>query len=169
MRLNHLAHVMPVDLAAGDSNALRQMLWGKAVELLQPQLGKWYSRFEPAATAWGQSINRPYGIILGKNDPALFLFSFVAAKAQQESVIQLHLNSLPGGAYPISRKEAAAHILWPLKMLDGELLPDCGIYFVEEQDSLVSKETDQRVLSQMNRYAICVVTLVAPEGGVRGE
>lgn len=42
----------------------------------------------------------------------------------------------------------------------GELLPDCGIYFLREGRSYLSEAEHKRILCNMKDYAICIVKLV---------
>lgn len=181
MRQFKLAIVFPVGQETENDNTLRQILWGKAAELLTPQLGKYYTRFEPAVRAWNQDIDRPYGVILGKSDPALFLYFYAAAKAHQADAIKFHMGAFldsmeltdrceTDGAtiYSVSLngsgEEVHAHMLWHIAMMGGKIMNDCGIYYALQRQAVASNALDQDILEHATRYALCMVTLIAEEG-----
>ena len=88
MKFCNMAVVVPVDRLAGNDEALRAQVWGKVSELLLPALGKLYRQFNPSNGAWGHKLVRPFGVILGKQEPELFLTMFLAAQqAQQDEQI----------------------------------------------------------------------------------
>lgn len=177
-----LAIVFPIAGDTESDNALRQALWIKATELLIPQLGKAYARFEPALSAWKQKIDRPYSVILGRSDPALFLYFFAAAKANQEAAIRFHMESFLGGMEPIDQREedgaiicsvsfkgtgedVAPHMLWHIGMISGELLNDCGIYYALQRQAVASNALEKEIVEHVSRYALCMVTLMTEEDG----
>jgi len=176
MKTIHLTVIAPVDKAL-DEEAARMEVWARVSALLLSQLGRSYTRFEPAAQAHGQVIDRPYGVILGRSEPALFLYFYAHAKQLQEAAIEFHMKGLTENATPISQcktehtavyalqiqgdaAETSAHLHWHLSMLAGELMPDCGLYFLKQKEAFASEELDKDVLSNMRDYALCVATLV---------
>ena len=177
MQINSLAVVVPIhDLHGNDQNT-RAAVWQQTSQLLLTQLGKRYTGFQPAQKAWNQSVNLPFGAILGRSDPALFLYFYAAAQKQQEAIIRGHLekflegtditskNELPGVVmYAVGLKddgsEIAPHLEWHLAMLGGELLPDSGIYYLQEHRGLSNKAMDKEILSHLDSYALCVADLM---------
>lgn len=176
MKTSHLAMVIPIDTAEKNDQSIRAAVWQMATELLLPQLGKRYSRFEPANKAWKQTVNQPFGVVIGRNDPAVFLYFYAAGKSHQEAAIQFHMASFLEGLEPIIKNEQAGvamyavqicgdgsdvapHMLWHVALMNGELLPDCGIYFAQEKRALADDALDKHVLSHLEHYAMCVVTL----------
>ncbi len=180
MRFNHLAVVVPVDTGAQNEGMLRTEVWGKVTRLLTPSLGKLYARFEPATAAWGQTLSDPYGVVLGKSEPALFLYFYEAAKTQQERAIQFHMKGFLDGLEPIAKNEDAgisvfrmevkgdgeamgAHMLWHMSMITGELLPDCGVYYLARKEAFAADTLNEDVLGHLPSYALCMVTLVVED------
>lgn len=181
MLVNHLAVVVPVRNRAGDDRKVRETVWQQVAGLLLTQLGKRYSRFQPAAQAWGQTVDRPFGVALGRSDPALFLYLYTQAKARQEEAIHFHMDKLLDGMdiqsesvcrniilCTVSSKEdgdaTRPHMLWHLAMMGGELLPDCGLYFMEEKKPFADNALEEKVLSRLDRYALCIVKLILEDG-----
>ena len=125
----------------GKSAKLRLML----SELLQPTLGRVCKRFEPAVEAWRQKIDQDYGILLGRSDPALFLYFYSSGRHRQEEAVQYHLHGMLDSSqvsdrqetettreYTITPKEGCAmalqaHLFWHTCMMRGEILPDAGM------------------------------------------
>ena len=180
MKATHMAVVVPIDRTEANANDIRTAVWQEAAKLLLPQLGKAYARFEPACSAWGRAVCQPYGVVLGKTEPELFLYLFGAARAYQQASIQFHMKEFLDGIEPISKNEQAGvtvysvqvkgdgenmapHMLWHLAMIAGELMPDCGVYFLREQQAFVDNTLEKTVLNHLNRYALCVVTLAREE------
>ena len=56
--------------------------------------------------------------------------------------------------------EARSHMEWHIASMFGELMPDCGIYFLREGRSYLNEAEHQKILCNMKDYAICVVKLV---------
>ena len=166
MKASHLAVVVPIDPAETNGNATRTEVWQKTAELLMTQLGKRHSRFEPAVQVWKQTVGQPFGVVMGKKDPAMFLYFYAAAKAHQEAAIRYHMAGFLDGIEPISKneqagvsvyavevkddgKDMAPHMLWHIAMITGELLPDCGIYYLREKRAVADDEMDKQVLSHL--------------------
>lgn len=181
MLVNNLAVVVPMWNLTGDDQKLRETIWRQVSGLLLTQLGKRYSRFQPAARAWGQTVDRPFGVALGRSDPALFLYLYTQAKARQEEAIHFHMEKFLDGVDIHStsvheniilcsvntRDDCDAtrpHMLWHLAMMGGELLPDCGLYFMEEKKPFADNALEEKVLSRLDRYALCIVKLILEDG-----
>ncbi len=56
--------------------------------------------------------------------------------------------------------DARSHMEWHIASMFGELMPDCGIYFLREGRSYLTEEEHKKILCNMKDYAICVVKLV---------
>lgn len=183
MYASHLAIIVPVgDLTAQNENALRGAVWGRVTTFLLSRLGKGFTRFEPATGAWRQKVDRPFGVVIGKTDPALFLYLYTAAKAKQEEAIHFHMKHFLDGIEPICKTkdesmavytvnvtgehdEVAHHMFWHMAMINGELQPDCGLYYLAEREAFASDALCEKVLRHVERYALCLVTLSIEEGG----
>lgn len=93
-RSTTLAIVHPVDKLQGSDDAVRTQVWAETTHLLTPMLGKLYARFEPAQKAWRQATYTPLGVVLGRTDPALFLYFFTYGKTVQKESMEFHLSGL---------------------------------------------------------------------------
>lgn len=181
MKSTQLALVFPLGDHHKNDNAARISVWSEAVAILQPLLGKVCSRFEPSVRAWKQDINQPFGVVLGRSEPAQFLYFYATGKHVQNEAMRFHLsgfldqlepvgeNGEDSGIYavqitPGKNDALAAHLFWHISAMAGEVLPDLGIYFVKEKQAVVSDETDKEILSHIERYAICMVTLAGGSG-----
>ena len=125
MKTTSLVLVLSTDGLTGDDAALRTALWSQVSELLQPTLGRVCKRFEPAVEAWRQKIDQDYGILLGRSDPALFLYFYSSGRHRQEEAVQYHLHGMldssqvatgrkpkPHGSIRSRRKRA---VPWPCR------------------------------------------------------
>lgn len=179
MCVNPLVIIIPAVSLAEDQGKLRLSMWETVTQLLLPKLGKYYSRFEPAMVAWGQRLDKPFGIVFGREDPALFLYCYSTAKSMQQEMITRHMKPLVDNITPLATsaadglsvyamavtgdsEEMGAHIAWHLAMMAGELQPDCGLYFAAEKEAYANDELEAKVLRHIERYALCVVNLVRP-------
>ena len=61
--------------------------------------------------------------------------------------------------------EARSHMEWHIANMFGELMPDCGIYFLREGRSYLNEAEHKKILCNMKDYAICVVKLVWEKAG----
>lgn len=186
MNTGYLAIIVPVDdLEIQSAHALYGAVWSRVSTLLLTQLGKRFTRFEPASLAWRQEIDHPFGVIMGKKDPARFLYFYHAARQHQEAAIRFHMDGFLNGVGDISKAEygnmaiftvkvngnneaVTHHMLWHASMLGGELLPDGGIYYLAEKESFATDQLDQKVLFNLEGYALCMVALSTDtDGGER--
>lgn len=176
MKFCNMAVVVPVDRLAGNDEALRAQVWGKVSELLLPTLGKLYRQFNPSNGAWGHKLARPFGVILGKQEPELFLTLFLAGQQAQQDAMEFHLSAMIektdlSSAQKIgdsllctvvvdgSDQELMAHAIWHISLQRGAPLPDCGIYFTALGRAVASTEEQRAVLANPAGYALCTVTL----------
>lgn len=156
----------------------RQVVWAKTTQFLQPNLGKLYSSFYPASHAWGTEINAPFSVLLGQEAPEQFIHILLAATEAQNASIDFHVNALlnriaPEQAHQVgdttifpvaldrSDEELEAHTIWHLAMATGVFLPDCGIYYVEQKQTVASPELRREIACGIGNYAVCVVRLEA--------
>ena len=89
MRSCDMVIVVPVDKLKGNDEALRLQAWGEVSELLRPGLGKLYRQFNPSGSAWERKYPRPFGVVLGWQEPEVFRELLKAGEeAQHEAVIR---------------------------------------------------------------------------------
>lgn len=178
-RSTTLAIVHPVDKLQGSDDAVRTQVWEETTHLLTPMLGKLYARFEPAQKAWRQATYTPLGVVLGRTDPALFLYFFSYGKTMQKEVMEFHLSGLMnslavdqkvnnGNIHSLvmsprenSEEAAVAHAAWHVGMTCGEIFPDSGIYFAAVKQATISDKLTEDIAKNMEQYAISLVRLYA--------
>lgn len=178
MRSSNMAVIVPVGKDAGTEKT-RTLVWGIVSQLLLPGLGKLYGQFHPSAEAWGHQIGRPYGVVLGCQEPELFLTLLLAAQQFQKESEAYHMGAMiektnldharqigDSLVCPVmvdgSDPELMAHALWHIAMNKGAPLPDCGVYYMELGRATASVEEQSKVIASPAAYALCMVTL-APE------
>ena len=64
--------VVPVSGLTRGDEALRLQVCEKVTALLRPELGKLYRQFNPSGGVWEHRISRPFGVVLGKQEPEVF-------------------------------------------------------------------------------------------------
>ena len=178
------AFLHPTEGLSGDDKAVCEQLWAKTTELLTPNLGKLYKRFEPAGKAWGETISKPFGVVLGRSDPRAFLVLYANAREKQEEAVKFHMGGFLGGfeigdqfdegtlhGFTMNPKEGksveiSAHLSWHCSMMAGQLMPDAGIYYVPARQAVISEVLDQQILSNIGGYALSVVRFYAGDGDV---
>ena len=79
-----------------DDQTAREAVWQQVTERIIPQMGKLCTRFEPSAGAWGQKLSAPYSVVLGRSEPALFLYFYASAKHQLDERAKAHLDGASG-------------------------------------------------------------------------
>ena len=141
---------------------------------LSPGCGKYYRSYALSASPWGIDVSHPEGVVLGRSDPEKFLKLYNRARSVQTEAINFHMFKLVESELLRSERidgntllcfvtprcdEPPVHAIWYMAMLEGELLPDCGIYFADLKKSLISKEEDIEVLSHISNYALCTASL----------
>ncbi len=182
MRSTTLAIIHSVSGMTGTDENLRRQVWMQTAELLKPMLGKVCGRFEPAAKAWGQDVDKPYGTILGRCDPALFLYFFATGQEVQSKAVKHHMNAFmcqfdlgekhqdgEMTGFTLNPKsdagqEIAVHLQWHLGMMAGEVFPDSGIYVAPARQSVVSEKLSEQILKHIGDYAISVVRICDESG-----
>lgn len=138
-----------------------------------------YACFEPAQKAWRQATYTPLGVVLGRTDPALFLYFFSYGKTVQKESVEFHLSGLMNSldveqkmdngsthGFVMNPKEnseaaVAAHTAWHVGMACGDILPDSGIYFAAVKQATISDKLAEDIAKNKGQYAISLITLYA--------
>ena len=94
MKFCNMAVVVPVDQLTGSKAALSAQVWGQVSNLLMPALGKLYRQFHPANDAWGHKLTSPFGVVLGCQEPELFLTLFLAGQQTQQEAVAFHAAAM---------------------------------------------------------------------------
>ena len=94
MKFCNMAVVVPVDQLTGSKAALSAQVWGQVSNLLMPALGKLYRQFYPANDAWGHELTSPFGVVLGCQEPELFLTLFLAGQQTQQEAAAFHAAAM---------------------------------------------------------------------------
>ena len=174
-----LAVVCPVSGLPQNTEQVRQMVWAEVTGLLQPDLGKFYTSFYPAPRTWGVELNEPFGVLLGRDDPVRFLHILTMATEAQDNATAFHMGSLLTGIdvsqtqtvgdtliCPVhldgTNKELEAHSLWLLGIAGGKLLPDCGIYYIQQRRAVAGPDMAKAIAGNLAGYAVCTVRLEVP-------
>ena len=164
-----------IETMSGTDSELSEQIWRKTSELLLPNLGKMYTRFEPADAAWDTQISAPYGVVLGRSDPKTFLMLYVLGRERQEEAAKYHIDGFLSSVelgdaitegnmrgFVLNPKEDAkralsAHLFWHVGMMGGELLPDAGIYCVPARQAVIGEALDKQILQNIGHYALSAV------------
>lgn len=179
MKTLKLAVVCPTSGLPQNTEQARREVWAEVTRLLQPDLGKLFSSFYPVSTAWGVELNEPYGVVMGKDDPVRFMRIAVAATEVQNNAIDFHTGALLEKAdmekiFPVgdtlfcpvfvdgSDQEVTSHSIWHMGLAAGAVLPDCGIYFMEQRRAVASPEMVNAIAGNLANYAVCVVQMEVP-------
>ena len=180
MKICHLAVVFPANGLPRNTVQACGALWAQSSRMLLPGLGKLYDRFHPAVTPWGVDIPTPFSIVLGRDDPSLFLRLFLRARRLREEAIEFHVGGTlietgfeklrAAGDVLIcpvtldgTNKRLEGHILWYVSLDQGVVLPDCGVYYAERKRSTVEPDFEKRIESAPADYALSMVTLECVE------
>lgn len=180
MKTLNLAVVCPVSGLPQNTKEVQQAVWMNVTALLQPKLGTQFSSFYPASLAWGMPMHAPFGVLLGRDDPERFIDILLTASKVQNKAIRFHTEGMLEGIDPKTvctvgnaticpvyldgtDTALAAHSIWSLGIAAGELLPDCGVYYLEQGHAIADKEMRKAIASRLADYAVCVVTLEVKE------
>lgn len=178
MKETNLAVVSSASGLPQNTELARQAVWARTTQFLQPNLGKLYSSFYPASNAWRIELNAPLGVLLGREAPEQFIRVLNAATQAQRAAIDFHINAMlkcvkPEQArqvgdtiiYPVAMdgtdKELEAHSVWHIAAASGVFLPDCGIYYVDQECAFAGPELVKEIACCIGNYAVCVVRLEA--------
>ena len=178
MKGTNLAVVCSASGLPQNTEWARQAVWAKTTQFLQPGLGKLYASFYPAANAWGIGLNVQFSVLLGREAPEQFISILNAATEAQNTAIDFHINALLRRVKPEQThqmgdaivcpvtldgtdEELEAHSLWHMAIAAGTFLPDCGIYYVEQERAVAGPELRREIACGIGNYAVCVVRLEA--------
>ena len=120
-----------------------------------------------------------FGVVLGCQEPELFLTLFLAGQQTQQEAVAFHAAAMikkvdmdkaqkAGDSLicPVvvdgSDPELMIHALWHISLQKGAPLPDCGIYYAALGRAVASQEEQRAILANPAGYALCVVRL-SPE------
>lgn len=176
MRFNNLVVVIPMKWLPQNTEQARTQVWTMTSQLLLPNLGKLCARMYPAVCPWEQNISDPFGVVLGQEDPVAFLNLFYHAKKKQEKSVSFHMDGMLSNigseqtkrigdamicyvSADGSNEALTSHTIWNLAVSEGEPLPDCGLYYLEQKRAIISSEQEKAVSSHPGDYALCAVTL----------
>jgi hypothetical protein len=185
MKTTQLAVVWPIPELPQNTNQIHQEIWTRTANLLKPGLGMLFDSFYPASRAWGIPLNA-FGVLLGRDAPAACMGILAAASEVRDAAIDFHINGLLAGVNPDQMrtkgdaiicpvyldgtdKELEAHSLWQLCFFSGVPMPDCGIYYAQQQRSLAGPEQIKTIASHLAGYAVCVAMLEIREDGERAN
>ena len=121
----------------------------------------------------------PFGVVLGCQEPELFLTLLLTGQQTQQEAVAFHAaamikkadmdNAQKAGDSLIcpvvvdgSDPELMIHALWHISLQKGAPLPDCGIYYAALGRAVASQEEQRAILENPAGYALCVVRL-SPE------
>ena len=121
-------------------------------------------------------ISRPFGVVLGKQEPEAFRQLLVAGEEAQREAVAFHTAGMLrkadlGGAQKIgdmllcstvvdgSDPELLAHGVWHILMQKGTPVPDCGIYYAALHRASATEEERREVIDHADEYAACMVVL----------
>lgn len=179
MKYSNMAVVVQVDQLAGSDQSVRAQVWGQTAALLTPALGKLFCQFNPAFEAWGRKLTQPFSVILGRQEPELFLSLFLTGQQTQEEAVAFHAAAMiekvdldrvqqtdDSLICPVvvdgSDPELMVHTIWHIALQNGAPLPDCGIYHIALGRAVTSLEEQRAVMANPAGYALCMVRL-SPE------
>lgn len=128
--------VVSISGLAGTDESLRLQAWGTVTNLLRPELGKLYRQFNPSNGVWEHKISRPFGVVLGKQEPEVFRQLLAAGEEAQREAVAFHTAGMLrkanlGGAQKIgdmllcstvvdgSDPELLAHTVWNILIQEG--------------------------------------------------
>ena len=167
--------VVPVSGLTRGDEALRLQVWEKVTALLRPELGKLYRQFNPSGGVWEHRISRPFGGVLGKQEPEVVHRLLTAGEEAQREAVAFHTAGMLrkanlGGAQKIgdmllcstvvdgSDPELLAHTVWNILIQEGAPIPDCGIYYASLGRASASEQERSEIIQNLDQYALCMVS-----------
>jgi len=176
MKYNFLAVIIPRKWLPQNTEQARTQAWAMTSQTLLSDLGEFYSRFYPASRPWGQEVPELFSVVLGNEDPVTFLNVFYQAKKKQEEAAAFHSAGMLSNidlehtqkigdtlichvVVDGSNQALEAHSMWHLAVMSGSLMPDCGVYYLEQKQAMVSPDQVKAVTTHPADYALCAVTL----------
>mgnify|MGYP004485203675 CR=1 FL=1 len=175
MRSCDMVIVVPVDQFKGNDEALRLQAWEKVSTLLRRDLGKLYRQFSPSGSVWEHKYPRPFGVVLGRQEPEVFRKLLKAGEEAQHEAVAYHveamlrktdLNStqkigdmlLCSTVVDGSDPELLAHTVWNILIQEGAPVPDCGIYYASLGRASASEQERSEIMQNLDQYALCMVS-----------
>ena len=175
MKHTELAIIYLVNALHGSDEELSTSLWTQTAELLQPSLGKICGSFQPAPEAWGHPIHQSFSVIFGRTNPDQFLTMYFQGREHQEKAVKFHLDnilkhcdleektpdeqvrSFTANPKAGTEQEISAHLFWHLSMMQGEILPDAGLYYAPSCQAVIGEKLHEQILKNVSHYAIIMV------------
>lgn len=157
---------------------LRATLWDRAAHTMKPLLGRTCSGISPAVLPGLP----PYGVALGRTEPHVFLMCYLAAMEAQEKELADRDFRIRGRGRTIFSKRLDESIdvtvtafrrddpelYRELERIDrffqGDITGAACLYYLGLNKSYIKEEQEKQILSQVDRYAICVADLWPIEG-----
>lgn len=135
--------------------------------------------FTPAHSVERQPLYHPYGVVLGKTDPALFMFCISNAQFAMAEQVSRQLMGIMDQIKPIIKGEVegasfmaltidgskldARTLDWCVKQERGEFHADIPLYSLPHGTANLSPEQQSEIQRGMKEYAICVLNVQLPE------
>lgn len=180
MTARPLALIVPTAGLPKDDSTAQCAVWSAVASLLQPDIGKKFSKFYPQLRLEKREICVPFGVTLGRANPPLFLDLYRESLDRQSDAVTYHVISMLSRLDPnhISEEdgtmicsavvdgsdpELTFHSLWHLAVSQGDLLPDCGVYYVAQKRAFLEPKEVEQILAHPERHALCMVNLEPPE------
>lgn len=173
--LNPTAQKMAQDRRTALS--VRQAVWSQAAEHLKPLLGRNCDSIYPAAAPYGGPIRLPFGVALGCAESEHFLMCYLHARKLQEEEIgarnqairslgkrigQFHPDdetTLTITAFRSSDPKLQEHLEVARRFISNDITAAAGPYYLGYDTNYISKQQEQRLLSSLGAYALCVAEL----------
>lgn len=182
--------VVPLDEAAQKmarnpqaNHPLRAMVWSQAAERLKPLLGKTCSKFSPAPLPYGEPMRLPFGVAFGGTEAHLFLLCYMNAREQQEKEIEARNReiracgtricnlqpddetTLTVTAYRSSDPKLFACMDTARRFFSNDITAAAGLYYLGPGRNYINEKQEQKILSNLGAYALCVAELQPMETG----
>ena len=182
---NHFTVVLPLGDTGqamlrneSDLTDLRAMLWNRAADAMKPLLGRICSRISPAVLPGLP----PYSVALGRTEPNVFLMRYLAAREAQEMELanrNLRIRSrgrtvlfqqlvesigMTVTAFRRDDPELCLELERGNRFFQGDITCAACLYYLGLNKSYIEEKQEQQILSQVDRYAICVADLWPVEG-----
>lgn len=161
----------------------RAQVWKIVTDVLTPHMGAMFQSFMPSACPWKTfPLPRPFGVLLGPQDPSGLMAFYLMAKLAQESERQLHSKKLYESGKTVGELKLDEHITlavkdyagctpetqreleWLTISESGTLTADCCLYHCGLGSSKITDRQEKAVFAAVADYALCVVALGVEEG-----
>ena len=157
--------------------SVRQAVWSQAAEHLKPLLGKNCDSFYPAAAPYGGPFRLPFGVALGCAESEHFLMCYMHARKLQEKEIETRNQAIRSmgtrigqfhpddettliiTAFRSSDPKLQEHIEVARRFFSNDITAAAGRYYLGYDTNYISEQQEQRLLSGLGAYALCVAEL----------